>query len=151
MPRQSRAARSIPPPIGRSTPLLAAPTDLSPTERAEWRRAVDAMPAGFFGQEATPMIARYVRHLRRAAELDALLGHTDPGGDLMRYTRIAAAAREESRLALTLGRALRLTPASRTPAVTAARAVAGMPPNSGMTDDERIAMHFSRGNRHANT
>ena len=74
------------------------------------------------------MLLRYCRHTARAGMLDALLGKADPAADLLAFTRLAAAAREETRLALGLARSLRLTVQARVHPATAGRAAAAAAP-----------------------
>ena len=125
MPRKSAASRTTPVAVRYSAPHLAPPAELSPAERAEWTRAVNSLPAAFFGREQTALLVRFVRHTTRAEALDALLASCDPAADLERFAKLSRLAAEESRIALSLARSLRLTVQSRSHPVSAARAAAG--------------------------
>lgn len=146
MPRRSIAAQStVPvPTVSTLEPRLPAPPALTAHESDVWQRTVAALPASHFRREQAELLLRYVKHTARAAQLDALLVDLDPRTHLDEYERIARLAASESRTALALARALRITNQSRLKAETAHNRAAAADPFAGWGDDERVAALVAR-------
>jgi hypothetical protein len=106
MPR--RAAADIPPltEVDRPDP----PPDLSKGAAAIWRKTVASMKATWFTPETHDLLARYCGAMAESKRLEAELSRLDVNDP--RYERLTSRYDKMASLALSYGRALRLTPKS---------------------------------------
>jgi hypothetical protein len=84
------------------------PPDLPDAQAVIWKKTVNSMRATWFTPECHDLLRRYCFCMSESARLEAELGRVGPG--LPSYDRIAVRYSEMSKLALSYGRALRLTP-----------------------------------------
>ena len=98
-----------------------------PQEAADvWRATLDALPAGFIGAEALPLLAAYARttvSLRRLGQLIHAAEHGPDDLDAPAYLALLKAHAAQAQALKTLGTSLRLTPQSRLRAESAARRI----------------------------
>lgn len=111
---------------------LELPEHLTPDQEAVARAAIDALPARFFSQEQSELLAAYARHVVTArmpsAEIDRWrLQWLNEEGGLERLDRLLKMREREARAVLATARSLRITNQARTRAETAARMVDNEP------------------------
>jgi hypothetical protein len=104
-------------------PAPIPPATLSKSELTVWKRVVGRSPIGLFAPEQADLLAAYVCHTCEAARLRA--ESRADNLSLSEFGKILGLAQRESALALSYGRALRLTPQSRIAARSAGRKEAG--------------------------
>jgi hypothetical protein len=136
VPRTSAAALATVPiaPSAALRPRLAVPAGLSAAERAVWASTVAAAPPGLLAADSAPLLARYCAHVVRARCIEVAIAGcdiADPVG-VRAYLDLAKAARAESSAIVALARSLRLSPHTRTHAVTAARRASAHQPRAGI-------------------
>jgi len=92
---------------------IMPPPSLSPAERTVWLATVNSKPRDWFGTEHIPLLVEYVRHVSKAAFIDAQikvcqesLGSDE---DLDRYDRLLRLASKESQSIKVLATSMRLT------------------------------------------
>lgn len=126
--RPSAASIAVARPTTERQPRADAPYDL-PDEAADvWHATLEALPAGWIGSEAEPILAAYCRttvSLRRIGQL--IHGCEHGPGDLVlgEYALLLREHARQAQVLKTLGTSLRLTPQSRLRAEGAARRVDG--------------------------
>ena len=116
MPRKSAAALATPT-FCRSYTPPAPPNDLPQEAAKTWRGTLAALPEGWIGGEALPLLERFARHTARVGELERLIAAEEAGSATWRALVQLAGA--ETRHVCATARALRLTPQSRMKAETA--------------------------------
>ena len=106
---------------------LEPPADLSDYEAAKWNEIATAMPADWFNPENVDLLRAYVRTCRIIYEIDATHDkivdgkalHQCDGNAVTVLMRLFDKRDKYVGKLIALGRALRITPHSRTNAVTA--------------------------------
>ena len=116
MPRLSIIASETEPFALAGEPL-SPPEDLTSEQRADWERLVGAYPRERFDAGAVPLLTELVRHQARSRQLNEALDGLRQTGLTGTETRrifasLARAAREETKLLVTLATKLRLAPQS---------------------------------------
>jgi hypothetical protein len=103
---------------------------LSDEQSAIWHGTLAALPAGWIGAEALPLLAAYCRTTTALRRLGALLTQAEHGPgefDPAAYCELLRAHAAQAQTLKTLATALRLTPQSRLRAEKAARTMDGHP------------------------
>ena len=113
----------------------APPEGLGKAESAIWRRIVAGMPAGWFSAEHHELLERYCEHQHRAERFSRVASKMAAADDLTRddiddVDKASRMAERESKTALALARALRMTITSQTRQENASTKRAG---SSGIT------------------
>ena len=113
----------------------APPEGLGKAESDIWRRIVSGMPGGWFSAEHRELLERYCEHQCRAERFSRIATKMAHGENMTRddiedCDKTCKMAERESRAALALARALRMTITSQTRQETASTARAG---SSGIT------------------
>ena len=116
-------SRRLPPPV---------PAELTDAQAAVWRDTVGSLPGNWMTRAAHPLLIEFCRHACRARLLEMQIAGfevewTSVDGGLERLDRMLAMAERETRAAVSLARALRLTPQSQIYPRTAGRAIDNMP------------------------
>jgi hypothetical protein len=114
MPRQSDAAGDVVPFVLPCSPL-PPPEDLTPEQSADWVRLVGAFPAARFNAGSVPLLTELVRHQALSRQINEALDGLRQTGLTGTETRrifnsLTRAAREETRLLISLTTKLRLAP-----------------------------------------
>lgn len=112
MPRRSDTSGDVVPFVFPSPPI-PPPEELTSEQRADWVRLVNAFPSSRFSAGSVPLLTELVRHQARARQLnEALDGLRETGlmGTETRriFTALTRAARDETKLLMTLCTKLRL-------------------------------------------
>lgn len=97
---------------------------------AVWRATLAALPRGWIGPEAHPVLAAYCRTAIGLRRLGQLIhqNETEPGAyDLDRHTALLRAHGQQAQVLKTLATSLRLTPQTRLRAEKAATLIDGTP------------------------
>ena len=113
----------------------APPENLGEAESEIWRRIVASLPAGWFSAEHRELLERYCEHQHRAERFSRVASKMAAADDLTRddisdIDKASRMAERESRAALAMARALRMTIVAQTRQETASTARAG---SSGIT------------------
>jgi len=107
MPRRSAAAADFMPlTVEHDRP--EPPPDMPDAQAVIWRKTVESMRATWFTPETHDLLRRYCFAMSEAARIESELARIGPG--MPSYDRLAVRYSEMSKLALSYGRALRLTP-----------------------------------------
>lgn len=107
------------------------PADLREPEVQIWRDIVSSVPSGWFNRSNEPLLAAYCRHVATGNRLTKLVDEIAPSQEsevLTRWNKLLGMRERESKAALSLARAMRLTQQAQMHPRTAGRA---MPENSG--------------------
>jgi len=111
--RKSAASLAVASPSSLSH-RLAPPATLTPAQKSVWVSVVNAMPAEWFGEEHSPMLAQYCRHKVMADLIAQQQEAFDPAWlvddeGLKRFDKLAACMERETRTMNALLRSMRLT------------------------------------------
>ncbi len=116
-----------------------------PDEGAEvWRATLEALPAGWIGAEALPVLAAYCRTtvaLRRIGQLIYQAEHETEGLDLAEYNLLLSAHAKQAQVLKTLATSLRLTPQTRLRAESAGRKADGHRPGPRLWERSDDVQH----------
>ena len=107
------------------------PVDLRDAEVQIWRNIVASVPGGWFNWSNEPLLVAYCRHISTSDRLATLLEKIVPSQDsdvLKRWDKLLSMRERESKAALSLARAMRLTQQAQMHPRTASRA---MPESTG--------------------
>ena len=107
------------------------PRDLRETEVQIWRGIVSSVPAGWFTRGNEPLLVAYCRHVATSDRLATLVEKIVPSQEpdaLKRWDKLLGMRERESKAALSLARAMRLTQQAQMHPRTAGRA---MPESTG--------------------
>jgi len=107
------------------------PTDLRDSEIQIWRNIVSSVPGGWFNRSNEPLLTAYCRHVATSDRLAKLVDEILPSRELnvlKRWDKLLGMRQRESKAALSLARAMRLTQQAQMHPRTAGRA---MPDSSG--------------------
>jgi hypothetical protein len=136
------AALTAPPP---ATPAETRPdADYSLTDEAAevWHATLSALPSGWIGAEALPVLAAFCRQTVALRRLGALIAQEERADayDLDRHLALIRAHGAAAQVLKTLATSLRLTPQTRLRADAAGRTIEGRPTGprpweTGCTDD----------------
>lgn len=146
MPRIAAAAASMLPHAVADKPL-EPPRELSPVEAGFWRQIVGASPASRFDAGSVPVLTELCRAMGVAqmlAEQMAALGGRSLTGNgkaaaatRAMFLQLAASARDQTRVIVSLATKLRLCPQTNVRAITAERERREHPPGPRPWDAER--------------
>jgi hypothetical protein len=103
------------------------PRDFHGSELEYWRNIVSSVPGGWFSRANEPLLAAYCRHAATGERLTMLIDDLEASRepeDLRRWARLLAMRDRESKVALALARAMRLTQQSQMHPRSAGRAMA---------------------------
>jgi hypothetical protein len=106
------------------------PGELRDAELQIWRNIVSSVPGGWFTRANEPLLLAYCRHIAtsdRLAKLVEKVVPTPEPDNLKRWDKLLGMRERESKVALSLARAMRLTQQAQTHPRTAGRAM----PESG--------------------
>lgn len=120
--RSATALATVPDLTGR-LPALVPPATLTAGELVVWRRTVERSPRGWFAPEQVDLLALYCSHVVEAERLRQAARAADL--TLAEFSKLTGMAQRESSLALSYGRAMRLTVQSRMASVSASRRAGG--------------------------
>jgi hypothetical protein len=102
------------------------PADLRDPEVQIWRNIVSSVPGGWFSRSNEPLLAAYCRHVATSDRLAKLVEKVVPSQEpdvLKRWDKLLGMRERESKAALSLARAMRLTQQAQMHPRTAGRAM----------------------------
>lgn len=88
--------------------------DLTPEQRLVWIQVVNALPAEWFGDETLGILAQYCRHVVAGNHVAELIRDMEKSKeiDVESYDKLLKMQERESRISVSLGTKLRITPQS---------------------------------------
>lgn len=140
--RKSTAALTAPPPATTAEARPDACYSLTDEAAEVWHATLAALPAGWVGAEALPVLAAFCRQTVALRRIGMLIAQEEKGEgyDLDRHLALVRAHGAAAQVLKTLATSLRLTPQTRLRADAAARTIEGRPSGpkpweTGASDD----------------